>query len=293
MDWQRRVKQAGWKVVYLPEAVITHYEGKSSDQAPGTRHLRFNRSKVRYFRKHHGRIQAEFLRLALLAMFGIEWFVEAGKYALGSQRLMRRARLTAYSQLIQSRLSELSRFFMRVLFVTGEYPVMQGGVGDYTHRLGQALGVLGAEVHVLTHVDAGGDHLRAPDGTQEPVVYPRLGKRGWNLWRQVLRMIDEVKPDVVHIQYQSAAYGLHPAVNLLPSRLHLKHKHLPVAVTFHDLKYPVPLPEGRAAALAVGAAACQRCGCGGGDEPGGLDAAARCGPAGEAACYSYREQHPV
>ena len=105
MDWQRRVKQAGWKVVYLPEAVITHYEGRSSDQAPGTRHLRFNRSKVRYFRKHHGRIQAEFLRLALLAMFGIEWFVEAGKYALGSQRLMRRARLTAYSQLIQSRLS--------------------------------------------------------------------------------------------------------------------------------------------------------------------------------------------
>ena len=58
---------------------------------------------------------------------------------------------------------------MRVLFVTGEYPVMQGGVGDYTHRLGQALGVLGAEVHVLTHVDAGGDHLRAPDG------HPRAG----------------------------------------------------------------------------------------------------------------------
>ena len=48
---------------------------------------------------------------------------------------------------------------MRILFITGEYPSMQGGVGDYTRRLSQALGELGADVHVLTHVDAGDDHL--------------------------------------------------------------------------------------------------------------------------------------
>ena len=35
LDWQRRVKQAGWQVVYLPEAVITHYEGKSTEQVHG------------------------------------------------------------------------------------------------------------------------------------------------------------------------------------------------------------------------------------------------------------------
>jgi N-acetylglucosaminyl-diphospho-decaprenol L-rhamnosyltransferase len=106
LDWQRRVKQAGWKVVYLPEAVIVHHEGKSSEQATAARHIRFNRSKVRYFRKHHGRLQAEFLRLVLLAMFVVEWVIEAGKYLLGSQRRMRRARLDAYSQLILSGLSK-------------------------------------------------------------------------------------------------------------------------------------------------------------------------------------------
>jgi len=37
---------------------------------------------------------------------------------------------------------------MRILFITGEYPSMQGGVGDYTRRLGQALGELGADVSV-------------------------------------------------------------------------------------------------------------------------------------------------
>jgi polysaccharide biosynthesis protein PslF len=132
---------------------------------------------------------------------------------------------------------------MRILFVTGEYPVMQGGVGDYTRRLSQALGLLGADVHVLTHADAGGDYLRSPVAAYEPTVYPHLERPGWNLWGQARRMVGEVQPDVVHIQYQSAAYGLHPAVNLLPSRLRLQRKRLPVVVTFHDLKFPYLFPK--------------------------------------------------
>lgn len=120
---------------------------------------------------------------------------------------------------------------------------MQGGVGDYTRRLSQALGLLGADVHVLTRVDAGGDHLRAPAAEYEPSVHPRLERLGWNLWGHVRRMVDEVQPDLVHIQYQSAAYGLHPAVNLLPSRLRLLRRRVPVVVTFHDLKFPYIFPK--------------------------------------------------
>lgn len=102
LDWQSRVKRAGWKVVYLPQAVVTHYEGKSSEQVTAARHIRFNRSKVRYFRKHHGRIQALVLRLALLVMFAIEWLLEAAKYLLGSRRAMRAERMRAYGQLLKS-----------------------------------------------------------------------------------------------------------------------------------------------------------------------------------------------
>ena len=102
LDWQRRAKGAGWKIVYLPQAVITHYEGRSSEQVTAARHIRFNTSKVRYFRKHHGRLQGEFLRLALLTMFGFEWAMEAAKYMLGSERAMRRGRLSAYSRLLRS-----------------------------------------------------------------------------------------------------------------------------------------------------------------------------------------------
>jgi glycosyltransferase involved in cell wall biosynthesis len=132
---------------------------------------------------------------------------------------------------------------MRILFVTGEYPAMQGGVGDYTRKLGQALGELGADTHVLTHVDAGGDHLRAPASPYEPTVYPELTRHGWNLWRHVQQKIAEVKPDVVHVQYQSAAYGLHPAVNLLPARLARLRNRPIVLVTFHDLRFPYLFPK--------------------------------------------------
>ena len=132
---------------------------------------------------------------------------------------------------------------MRILFITGEYPSMQGGVGDYTRRLGQALGELGADVHVLTHVDAGGDHLRVPVAAYEPTVYPELERTGWNLWGAVRRLIRELRPEVVHIQYQPAAYELHPAVNYLPWRLRALRNRPVVYTTFHDLRYPYLFPK--------------------------------------------------
>ncbi len=135
---------------------------------------------------------------------------------------------------------------MRILFVTGEYPAMQGGVGDYTRRLSQALGVLGADVHVLTDVDAGGDHLRVPAAAFEPTVYPVMVRPGWGLWTHVRRAVRDIRPDVVHIQYQSAAYDLHPAVNYLPLRLHASSTdgcRPRVVTTFHDLRFPYLFPK--------------------------------------------------
>jgi len=132
---------------------------------------------------------------------------------------------------------------MRVLFVTGEYPAMQGGVGDYTRRLSQALGALGADVHVLTHVDAGSDYLRTPADAYEPTVYPILEGTGWKLWRRTLHLVRELRPGVTHIQYQSAAYGLHPAVNYLPWRLRAVRDRPRIVATFHDLRFPYLFPK--------------------------------------------------
>jgi len=108
LDWCRRAALAGWQTVYLPAAEIIHYEGKSSEQVVAARHIRFHRSRVRYFRKFHGRAAAETVRLAVLGMFAVEWLLEAGKWLLGSRRALRRERLAAYRQLLKSGLRPAS-----------------------------------------------------------------------------------------------------------------------------------------------------------------------------------------
>jgi len=102
LDWCHRAKKAGWQIAYLPAAQIIHYEGRSSEQASTARHIRFQTSKVRYFRKFHGAFQAEVLRVFILASFAVEWAVEATKWLLGSKRSLRRQRLAAYGQLLRS-----------------------------------------------------------------------------------------------------------------------------------------------------------------------------------------------
>lgn len=102
LDWCRRVKAAGWRIVYLPGAQITHYEGKSSEQVVAARHIRFQTSKIRYFRKFHGPRAAGFLRAFILGAFAVEWGLEATKWLLGSKRALRRDRMAAYRQLLAS-----------------------------------------------------------------------------------------------------------------------------------------------------------------------------------------------
>ena len=104
LDLCRRIKDAGWRIVYLPTAEIIHLEGKSSEQVVAARHIRFQTSKVRYFRKFHGRGQAEALRVFILASFAVEWLLEACKWLLGSRRPLRRERMGAHGQLLRSRL---------------------------------------------------------------------------------------------------------------------------------------------------------------------------------------------
>lgn len=102
LDWCRRIRQAGWKVVYLPEALVIHHMGKSSDQIEAQRHIYFQTSKVRYFRKHHGVLAASVVRIALLMLYAWQLMLEAVKGALGHKRELRRERVRAYWQVLRS-----------------------------------------------------------------------------------------------------------------------------------------------------------------------------------------------
>lgn len=93
LDLCRRIKEAGWRIVYQPAAVVVHHESQSADQDVPARHLRFNRSKIRYFLRWHGRTAAALLRLWLLALYAWQGSLEAAKWLLGHKRPVRAARL--------------------------------------------------------------------------------------------------------------------------------------------------------------------------------------------------------
>ncbi len=102
VDWCRRIRAAGWDVVYYPAARIVHHEGKSSEQVAPARHIYFQSSKIRYTRKYHGALAAESLRLWLLAQYLWQMALESGKWLLGHRRPLRAERVAAYRQVLRS-----------------------------------------------------------------------------------------------------------------------------------------------------------------------------------------------
>ena len=102
LDWCKRLKDAGWEVVYLPTATVIHHEGKSSEQVVAARHIYFQSSKVRYFRLHHGPLQAEVLRCFLLMTYVYQVLREGFKWLLGHKRPLRAERMRAYRQVLRS-----------------------------------------------------------------------------------------------------------------------------------------------------------------------------------------------
>lgn len=67
IDLCRRLLDLGWKIYWIPEAVVTHYGGQSTRQVSSRMFLQLYRSKVQYFRKHFGMLGAVAYKAVLLA----------------------------------------------------------------------------------------------------------------------------------------------------------------------------------------------------------------------------------
>ena len=102
MDWCYRIKQAGWGIVYLPAAEVTHYGGQSSKQVIAAQHIHFQRSKIRFFRKHRGALAGTLVRWFLLLNYLYQLVMESLKWAVGHKRPLRAERIRAYSQVLRS-----------------------------------------------------------------------------------------------------------------------------------------------------------------------------------------------
>jgi glycosyltransferase involved in cell wall biosynthesis len=126
---------------------------------------------------------------------------------------------------------------MRIALIAGEYPPLQGGLGDYTRRLAEALVGLGHELHVITRHVAGEPTNAVCAGVH---VHRLVTAWNWETRRRIEGFNRLFRPDVLNLQYQAAAYQMHPAINLLPGAL---AKRIPTVVTFHDLRVPYLFPK--------------------------------------------------
>jgi N-acetylglucosaminyl-diphospho-decaprenol L-rhamnosyltransferase len=104
LDWCRRFRARGWRVVYVPSAEVMHLEGGSSRADLVARDQRFQASKLAYTAKWHGPLLALALRAYLVAEYVFRAAEEGTKLALGSRVAERRARLRVIGSGLRSTL---------------------------------------------------------------------------------------------------------------------------------------------------------------------------------------------
>jgi len=126
---------------------------------------------------------------------------------------------------------------LRIGFITGEYPPMQGGVGAYTQELARALLDLGHRIHILTTGTRG---VTAPLDEEGLAIHRAVPAWGFTCQGTVRRWLASVAPDVVSLQYEPAAFAMRGGANFIPRFF---RGGPPIAVTFHDLLPPYLFPK--------------------------------------------------
>jgi len=118
---------------------------------------------------------------------------------------------------------------MRVLLVSGSYPPIPDGVGDYTEK-----------VYLETQKQMGEKNValvtRTPDADmgKRPGVHAII--RTWNLWGGVrtIAFARSWKPDVVHLQYPATGYGRSLSVAFLPLLARIVLPGVRIVLTIHE-----------------------------------------------------------
>lgn len=146
---------------------------------------------------------------------------------------------------------------LKVTFLTGEYPPMQGGIADHTAYLAQHLASLNVESSILISrhwQERGGEEARTRGegeaksrlhvlASSPPRVFASLPNWGWRCWPGVANFLKVHQPNVLHIQYQAAAFDLGGWVNWLPWYLKKRGVAIRLVTTFHDLRIPYIFPK--------------------------------------------------
>ena len=106
---------------------------------------------------------------------------------------------------------------MRVTIVSGSYPPVECGIGDYTFILKKNLSKLGLDAGIITT----GSQIDKWNMSDLPKLFARIFQE---------------KPDIVHIQYPSVCYKKSLMINFLPMLFKLFYSKGKIFVTLHEFE---------------------------------------------------------
>jgi GT2 family glycosyltransferase len=103
VDLCYRIRQAGWRISWVPSAQVIHYGGQSTQQVAAEMFLHLYRSKLLYFRKHHGVLAAYIFKLILFVTGLIRLLLSPfARLEAPSSRRQHEALVRNYRQLLNS-----------------------------------------------------------------------------------------------------------------------------------------------------------------------------------------------
>jgi glycosyltransferase involved in cell wall biosynthesis len=131
---------------------------------------------------------------------------------------------------------------LSILLVSPEFPPMSGGIGRYTYNLKKNLIERGLTVQVVCDGRGSGE-------------FSGISQHNARNSEILLELVDKIKPDVVHVQYEPGLYGLkldmlNPAKTSTNIDSFYKLCKVPIITTFHSaypfrqwMNLPIPIYE--------------------------------------------------
>jgi len=83
VDWCKRFRDSGWKLMFVPEATATHFGGASTSNAPLRFSIEIHRANLKYWQKHHGIVGQGIYYLLAMAHHGLRFVARVLKRTLG------------------------------------------------------------------------------------------------------------------------------------------------------------------------------------------------------------------
>jgi GT2 family glycosyltransferase len=71
-DWCYRIKKGGWKIYYVPQAEIYHFQGRSAEREKKRARVEYYRSRYLFFKKNRGSLQWSILLTGLIIRLWVE-----------------------------------------------------------------------------------------------------------------------------------------------------------------------------------------------------------------------------